>query len=109
MSRRIRRHPSVADDILDIATHIAQDNIEFALHFLDAVERTIEWLRDQPGAGRLRDFDHPSLAKLRSGSVKNFRNYLVFYEVEPHGIYVAAVLHGARDLPRVLHLRVSGE
>ena len=107
MSRRIRRHPDVSEDILGIATFIARDSIPIALRFIDATEITVKWLLEHPGAGHLRDFDDPRLARIRSWPVKGFRNHLIFYEVEPNGVFVLAVVHGARDLPTVLRERFT--
>jgi toxin ParE1/3/4 len=107
MKRKIRRHPAVADDILDIGAYIVGDSLESALRFLDAVEPTLNWLLQHPGAGSLREFDDPALARVRSWPVRGFRNHLILYEAEPTGIYVLAIVHGARDLPRVLRSRTS--
>ena len=106
MRRRIRRHPDVAEDILDSAAYIAGDSMSAALRFLDSVEATLHRLLEYPALGRLRDFDAPRLAAVRSVRVRDFRNHLIFYEVEPDGIYVLAVVHGARDLPKVLAQRI---
>lgn len=105
MTRRIRRHPNVSEDILGIATYIAKDNMPVALRFLGATETTLKWILDHPGAGHRRDFDDPRLARVRSWPVKGFRKHLIFYAVEPTGIFILAVMHGARDLPAVLHER----
>ena len=105
MKRRIRRHPDVANDILDLATYIARDKLSVALRFMDSTETTLKWLLRRPGVGSRRDFDDPQLANVRSWAVKGFGNYLILYEIEKTGIYVLAVSHGARDLPRMLRDR----
>src|SRR2546423_13534417 len=107
MRRRIRRRRDVAEDILDIAAYISRDSMPAALRFMQQAERTVRWLLAHPGAGALRDFDDPRLANIRSWSVKGFRNHVIFYEVESGGIYVLAVVHGARDLPRFLRRRMG--
>jgi toxin ParE1/3/4 len=107
MRRRVRRHPEVANDIIDAAAYIADDNMPASLRYLDSVEDTLHRLLDRPALGRLRDFDAPELAAVRSISVKGFRNHLIFYEIESGGIYVLAVIHGARDLPKVLNRRMT--
>jgi plasmid stabilization system protein ParE len=107
MRRRIRRHRDVGDDILDLAAYIARDKLSAAPRFMDSTEATLKWLLRRPGVGSHRDFDEPRLANVRSWAVKGFRNYLILYEIEEGGIYVLAVLHGARDLPRVLSERIQ--
>jgi plasmid stabilization system protein ParE len=107
MRRRIRRHPAVADDITGTASYIADNSVRAAIRFVDAVETTLKWLIRHPGAGALREFDDPRLARVRSWSVQGFRKHLILYEIEATGIYILAILHGARDLPRVLPDRVS--
>jgi toxin ParE1/3/4 len=102
MRRCIRRHPHVAEGILDSAASIARDSMSAAIRFLDSVEDTLHRLLEYPTLGRLRDFDDPRLAAVRSIQVRGFRKHLIFYVIEPDGIYVLAVLHGARDLPKVL-------
>lgn len=105
MLRRIRRHPAVADDIDEAACYIAKDSTSIAMPYLDSVEATLKWLVQRPGVGSLREYDHPRLAQVRSWHVKGFRNHLILYEIEESGIYVLAIVHGARDLPRLLSRR----
>jgi plasmid stabilization system protein ParE len=107
MRRRVRRHFDVERDIVDLATYIARDSLETALRFMDSTEATLKWLLKRPGVGSRRDFGEPALANVRSWAVKGFRNHLILYEIEQGGIYVLGVLHGARDLPRVLRRRVK--
>ena len=51
-----------------------------------------------PGMGRLREFDRPDLADIRSWPVGGFEDYLIFYRPVPTGIDVLRVVHGARDI-----------
>lgn len=106
MSRRkIRRHRDVATDIVDQAAYIARDNMDAALRYWDAVQVTMAWLLTHPGAGHRRDFDDPHLANIRSWPVSGFERHLILYEIDKTGIYVLAILHGARDLPTLLKRR----
>ena len=43
MHRRLVRHDAVEEDLLDIATYVAADNIEAAQRLLDAIELTFNW------------------------------------------------------------------
>jgi toxin ParE1/3/4 len=106
VSRRIRRHHAVADDIVEQALYIAERSPASASRFLHNVETTLRFLLAFPGAGHLRDFESPALATVRSWPVKGFRNHLILYEVERDGVYVLTITHGARDLPRILADRI---
>jgi plasmid stabilization system protein ParE len=106
MTRRVRRHRAVADDIVDQGAYLLRDGgQEVALRFWERTEQTIRWIA--PGAGHLRDFDDLELANVRSWPVKGFRKHLILYEVEREGIYLLAVVHGARDLPPLLRGRAK--
>ena len=106
MTRRVRRHDAVADDIVEQAAYLLRETSQdVALRFWERTEQTIRWLAQHPGAGHLRDFDDPQLANVRSWPVKGFRKHLILYEIERDGIYLLAVIHGAWDLPPVLRAR----
>lgn len=80
-------------DIEGIAIYLFDLNPVAAYRFLDALEKTCELLAEHPLVGRPR----PELAQdLRSFPVGNF---LIFYTPAPHGIDVARVIYGGRDLP----------
>ncbi len=102
MSRNISRRPLAVRDIEEIADYIALDNHEAAMRFVDAVEAQFETLAEYPHAGRSRPRLRGGQPQLRSMAVHGFRNYLVFYVPVPDGIEVIRVLHGARDLHRLL-------
>jgi toxin ParE1/3/4 len=68
--------------------------------FLEAAYDTFEFLAANPGLGRPRsEFGH---AGLRSWQVDGFRRYLIFYREMPGKIQIWRVLHGTRDLARIL-------
>jgi toxin ParE1/3/4 len=82
-------------DIEEIALYLFDLNPVAAYRFLDALEKTCELLAEQPLIGRPR----PEFAEnLRSFPVGN---YLIFYTPMPHGIAVARVIYGGRDLPPI--------
>jgi len=84
-------------DIEGIALHLLDLNPLAAHHFLNALEETCELLAGHPLIGRSR----PELGE----GVRSFPvgNYLVFYTPASHGIDVARVIYGGRDLPEVFH------
>jgi toxin ParE1/3/4 len=68
--------------------------------FLEAAYDTFEFLAENPGLGRPRpEFGYEDL---RSWRVDSFRRYLIFYSALPGKIQIWRVLHGTRDLSRIL-------
>jgi toxin ParE1/3/4 len=93
---RVLRTSKAEEDLLEIWSYIADDNIDAADEFLDQIVATCRTLSDNPAAGRSRD----ELAqRLRSFPLGN---YVIFYRPLEDGIVVIRVLHGARDLPGIL-------
>ena len=76
---------------------------EVATGYLDAVEATLHQLAKTPGIGRLRFWDWPELAGIRSWRVqKPYRRHLLFYRFDAQTLFAERIIHGARDLPRRL-------
>lgn len=74
-----------------------------AERFLNAVEKTLQFLLTQPSLGRRRKFRHPALAGIRSFRVEPpFQKLLVFYRFTANELTVERLMHSARDLPRRL-------
>jgi toxin ParE1/3/4 len=96
---RVIRSPEAQLDIDEIARHIAQDNMNAALRWLDSLDEQLKKLAHFPGMGPKRD---ELGAGLRSWPLGN---YLIFYRDAKGGIEVARVLHGARNLRRVFRRR----
>lgn len=76
---------------------------EIATGYVGAVEATLHQLAKTPGIGRLRFWDWPELAGIRSWRVqKPYHRHLVFYRFDDRTLFAERVIHGARDLPRRL-------
>jgi plasmid stabilization system protein ParE len=52
MTWAVAWRPLAERDLIDCAAHIAQDNIEVALRFVDAVEETVASLAENPMLSR---------------------------------------------------------
>ena len=97
---RYRLTPDAAEDLDDIWWFIATDNPEAA----DRVEGTIltacESLSKFPLQGRVR----PDLTKLpvRFWTVPKYPNYIVVYRPETQPLQIVRVLHGKRNVKRIL-------
>jgi plasmid stabilization system protein ParE len=55
-----------------------------------------------PGAGPPKPIANPRLAGLRSWSVKGFDEFRVYYLMHPELLTIVRVLHGKRDIGRIL-------
>ena len=88
--------PAALADLEAIGDHIAADNPSRALTFVAEIEARIGRIPDAPGASTPRDDLHPGLRSVRHG------RYGIYFLVLDQEIRVVRVLHGARDLPRVL-------
>jgi len=100
MNGRYEESEYVFCDLQDGYRYLRKYDRDTAEVFLGAAYDTFEFLATNPGLGRPRpEFGH---AGLRSWRVKGFRRFLIFYREAAEGIQVWRVLHGARDLERML-------
>lgn len=102
MSRVVEKKPQAKLDLIQHFIYIGEDNLDAAERFLVAVEESLDKLAVMPGMGGKREFTKPELAGIRSWVVTSFKNYIIFYKEIEGGIEVLCVLHGARDIDRVL-------
>ena len=98
MPPTINKTPLAAADLIEIASFIAEDNLDAAERFLDAAEETFANLVAMPLMGHAVTFQHPQAQGMRVWRVQGFANYVIFYRAVEHGIEVIRVLHAARDL-----------
>jgi toxin ParE1/3/4 len=81
---------------------IQQDVPDAALRFVDAVEETVQQLLLMPDMGAPREIRNPALKGLRVWPVKEFEEFLTFYVAQGDALRVIRVLHGKRDLDRIM-------
>jgi plasmid stabilization system protein ParE len=81
----------------DIVEFIAADNEDAAVRVRHALYSAFELLASRPGIGHTRD-------DLTERSLKfwSVYSYLVVYEPASTPLTIVAVLHGARDVARIL-------
>lgn len=90
----------VFGDLQAVAQFIHNNNPFAARLFLEAAYDTFEFLASNPGVGRPRaDLGFP---EVRMWHVAGFNRYLIFYREQSDRIQIWRVLHGSRDLPRIL-------
>jgi toxin ParE1/3/4 len=95
MAKIIKISPLAEVDLLDIAIHIATDSVSASDEFLQNMDERFSLLVTQPEMGRQR----PELGNV----IRSFalRNYVVFYDPIPEGIFIVRVLHGSRDIESI--------
>ena len=103
MNPVIRRTPRALDDLTTHFANIAKDKVQPAYRFLEVAEESFDRLASTPGIGTALESKLPRLQGIRSYPMPSgFRNYVIFYRQIEGGIEVLTILHGARDLQRVL-------
>lgn len=95
--------PAADSDLDQQADYLAQEaGIDTALRFYDAARVTFEHIAQMPGLGESRDSADVRLTGLRVWRIEGFERHLIFYRPGPNGIEIVRVLHGARDVDRIL-------
>ncbi|HWB00241.1 MAG TPA: type II toxin-antitoxin system RelE/ParE family toxin [Pirellulales bacterium] len=89
-------------DLESLAAFFHATSDELAARFLDAANRTFDFLLNHPQLGRRSNLAHHRLTNIRIWHVDGFPNHLVFYEPKNDTIEIVRVLHGSRDLDAAL-------
>ena len=89
-------------DLEGLAFHIGQTDTVASTRFLAAAERTFAVLASMPEMAAPYPLTNPRLQGMKRHPVQGFPNHLVFYLPTPLGIEVVRVLHGARNVARVM-------
>jgi toxin ParE1/3/4 len=88
--------PRAKADLLDIWFFIADDNVEAADRLLDRIDGVCKQLTDSPALGPARPDLRPDFRYFSVG------RYLILYRIAPGGVEIVRVVHGARDLTKLL-------
>ena len=104
MSRLIHKLPEARQDLVEIADYLAQDSLSPSDRFLEAADKTFEFLGSMPDIGSPWESENPALAGLRVWPVSGFKRYLVFYRSTEDSIQIVRVLHAARDIESIFDL-----
>lgn len=108
MKRIIR--PAARNDILQQFQYLLEAATpDVAFRFLDAVDASIEALCGMPNMGAPKTLWNPLLAALRSWAVKDFEDILIFYLVQKDALLVVRILHGRRDIKKILEREKNDE
>ena len=96
----------VIQDLIAISTYISAENLDAGDRFLYAAENTFQQLVKMLGLGRLCGFMHPKLTQICQYPVKGFRNYLIYYQLQPDITDIIHVLHGSQDIETLLQQEI---
>jgi toxin ParE1/3/4 len=88
-------------DLEEVGAFIAKDNPAAAGEVVRKLRLAFEQLACMPQLGR-KVTGIKTSEELRMWLSPAFRNYLIFYRELPDGVEIVRVLHGARDIPRIL-------
>jgi toxin ParE1/3/4 len=97
----ILRRDAALQDLIDLAYHIALDDIDAAYRSLNAAEESFRDLERMPLMGSSREFKNSALHGIRMWRVKDFPKHLIFYRPIRDGVEIIRVLHSSRDIPGV--------
>src|ERR1043166_8535390 len=102
MKIKLIKRPQVSQDIRALALHIARDNLDAALRFIEAAEKTVDKLAELPGFGDHLPNDEPGFENLRACPIRGFEKHLILYLPGKETIDVIRVVHGSRNINRLL-------
>ncbi len=103
MTRYVIVKPRADQDVRDRFDYLVLEaGLSVALRFHGAVTADTAGLLELPEKGRLAGFRGRRLGSLRRWPVSDFERISIFYRPTDYGIEVARVLHGARDIDRIL-------
>jgi toxin ParE1/3/4 len=96
--------PRAQDDILRQFRWylVEKDAPDIGFRFVEAVEASVGDLLRMPHIGAPRELRNPVLNGLRFWPVKEFGEFLIFYVVDGDTLRVIRILHGKRDLDRIM-------
>ena len=101
MARSLTWSPSARDDVREIAAFIKRSSVRYAAVVVQSIFEAVERLSSMPTMGSIvPEADRDDLRQLHVYS------YPVIVRVAESGIEVIAILHGARDVRRLLTERL---
>ena len=92
--------PQASADLFDIWSYIAADNPEAADRVENAIYDACAMISEKPLMGQIRT--ELTRFPLRFWPVRQFPNYVIVYDPKSVPIQVVRILHGKRDVKRIL-------
>ena len=81
---------------------VHEDASEVAWKFLDAAEESIQFVVRNPQLGSPRFLPNKTLKGLRAWPIAGFEDIWIYYVQAEDVVRIVRVLHGRRDLARIL-------
>ena len=75
---------------------------EVAIRFRGAVRQTLQSLKKHPHVGPHYFSSNPALKNLRAWPVIGFEAVRIYYSVDEEFVHIIRILHGKRDVKRIL-------
>jgi toxin ParE1/3/4 len=99
----VYRQAASEDVVRQFRYYLIDQNLpEIAVRFRDAVRHTVDSLREHPQIGARYRSRKPDLQELRSWPVAGFETIRIYYLADRDAIHVIRILHGKRDVKRIL-------
>ena len=86
-------------DLQELITYVAAEHVAAALTLADKIEKELLTLSAHPWRGKIPNDEQLAAMGYR---VLVVDNYLIFYKVMGNTVLVYRIIHGARDVPRLL-------
>jgi len=103
VSARYVVRPKADEDLDNQALYLAeQASADVGHRFLIAAHETFSLLATQPDMGWHPRLEHPTLTSLRVFRISGFDRMLVLYRPMTDGVEIIRVMHGSRDIERLL-------
>lgn len=101
---KVSYRQAASDDVVrQFRYYLATLNLpEVAVRFRTAVRRTIQLLQQHPSVGPHYRSPNPQLQTLRTWAVAGFEAIRIYYLVDDDTLRVIRILHGKRDVKRLL-------
>jgi len=101
-TRLVLSDVAVTDIVEQADWYAAQSGDALAKRWEKAVASVMLRLVTRPAAGKRCRFRSAELTNVRRTTISGFPKHLVFYRVDEGEIFILRVVHGARDLERLL-------
>lgn len=98
-----RVHSRAKLDVLEIVDYLTSRSPQAALRFIDAIDATYARIRVMPRTGGRLLWPDRQEQDWRAVRVLGFKNYVVYYRIDPESVHVVRVAHGSRDQESMLH------
>jgi toxin ParE1/3/4 len=107
MTPRAVIRPAADRDLDEQAEYYLSRSPDTAVRWYQATEEAIEFLARNPGIGTIRETRKSILRGIRTWPISGFERHIIFYRPIDAGVDILRVIHGSRDIDRILE--ASGE